>query len=289
MGLALFAHVLPQIHDARRGRLHLNEARHVIAVHFGADSRKRAFLDGHAHIVIGHIHALVQPLEHDIAALDEHRAHAAGGDAAVIGHGLLLLVGHHGAGRRLDEAVLQRERTDLQLGEHSGVGKVLDAVGREVPVLGIDLRVGRRGASRLRQRRGRRVVGRDGVTSGLGRLGLRGASAQKSEAERAGAQSRRAYAAQKPAAAYRCCCFRLFHRAHASLPFSPSTRFRSVLPPHPMPLGSAHLPALLAALAKDPVGSHGGDEGTVGRKPSSTHRPDGGNCENISSIDPLVR
>ena len=160
MGLALFAHVLPQIHDARRGRLHLDEARHVIAMHFGADSRKRAFLDGHAHIVIGHIHALVQPLEHDIAALDEHRAHAAGGDAAVIGHGLLLLVGHHGAGRRLDEAVLQRERTDLQLGEHSGVGEVLDAVGRKVPVLGIDLRVGRSGASRLRQRRGRRITGR---------------------------------------------------------------------------------------------------------------------------------
>ena len=289
MGLALFAHVLPQIHDARRGRLHLNEARHVIAVHFGADSRKRAFLDGHAHIVVSHIHALVQPLEHDIAALDEHRAHAAGGDAAVIGHGLLLLVGHHGAGRRLDEAVLQRERTDLQLGEHSGVGEVLDAVGRKVPVLGIDLRVGRRGASRLRQRRGRRITGRRCLAAGLSRTRLRGAPAQKPKPKRACTQGRRAYAAQKPAAAYRCCCFRLFHRAHASLPFSPSTRFRSVLPPHPMPLGSAHLPALLAALAKDPVGSHGGDEGTVGRKPSSTHRPDGGNCENISSIDPLVR
>ena len=147
VSLPLLSHVLPQIHDAGSGRLHLDEARHVIAVHFGADSRKRAFLDGHAHIVVGHIHALVQPLEHDIAALDEHRAHAAGGDAAVIGHGLLLLVGHHGAGRRLDEAVLQRERTDLQLGKHSGVGEVLDAVGRKVPVLGIDLRVGRSGAS----------------------------------------------------------------------------------------------------------------------------------------------
>ena len=191
MGLALFAHVLPQIHDARRGRLHLNEARHVIAVHFGADSRKRAFLDGHAHIVVGHIHALVQPLEHDIAALHEHSSHATGGNAPMVGDRLLLVVGHHGACRRLDEAVLQRERADLQLGEHGGVGEVLDAVGREVPVLGIDLRIGRGGDSRLRQRRGRRVVGRDGITSGLGRLGLRGASAQKSEAERAGAQSRR--------------------------------------------------------------------------------------------------
>ena len=223
-------------------------------MHLVADSFERAFLDGHAHIVVDHVHTLVQPLQHDVAALDEHGAHAAGGDAPVVGHGLLLLVGHHGAGRRLDEAVLQRERTDLQLGEHSGVGEVLDAVGRKVPVLGIDLRVGRSGASRLRQRRGRRITGRRCLAAGLSRTRLRGAPAQKPKPKRACTQGRRAYAAQKPAAAYRCCCFRLFHRAHASLPFSPSARFRSVLPPHPTPPGSVRSLRLVAALASGPGG-----------------------------------
>ena len=250
MGLALFAHVLPQIHDARRGRLHLNEARHVIAVHFGADSRKRAFLDGHAHIVVGHIHALVQPLEHDIAALHEHSSHATGGNAPMVGDRLLLVVGHHGACRRLDEAVLQRERADLQLGEHSGVGEVLDAVGRKVPVLGIDLRVGRRGASRLRQRRGRRITGRRCLAAGLSRTRLRGAPAQKPKPKRACTQGRRAYAAQKPAAAYRCCCVSsLPSCSYASLSFSPSARFRSVLPASP---GAAGISARSSTAALSP-------------------------------------
>lgn len=118
--------------------------------------------------------------------------------------------------------------------------------------------------------------------------GCRGAPAQKPKPKRACTQGRRAYAAQKPRRLTVAAVFvssivlmraSLSLLRHVSVPFCRPTNAT----------GISALARLVAALQVALEGVRGGDEDTVGRKPSSTHRPDGGNCENISSIDPLVR
>ncbi len=267
MGLALLAHVLPQIHNARRRRLHLADARHVMAMHLGANGLKRAFLDSHTAVVVGHVHALVKTVEHDVAALDEHRAHASGGDGAMIGHSLLLLVGHHRACRRFNQTVFQRKRTDLDFREHGGIGEVLDGICGEVPIRHVNLRHGRR-AARFSQ--SRTPLGGHAFSGLRGRL--RRTAAERAHAQGACPQSRQAHTAQEVATRYG--CFALYFRgSHDNSPSTPSVVLRRLAK------GRSTARRLLALLTLPTLG-----EGKV-----RFHRPDSWNYGHSPHIDLLGR